>query len=160
MKKASTIMTTKKYVITFIIFALLSVLTLTLFFGGLFIKEHSLIAFYILIAFSCISFVFSIIFIAINYKELVNYDIKKLNNINLIDIRSIEKYNNRHIPSSFNIPLEKMLIGYNKYLDKHKKYYIYCQKGIQSRKLCQILKNNGYNVVNIIGGYEAWVLSE
>lgn len=79
MKKASTIMTTKKYVITFIIFALLSVLTLTLFFGGLFIKEHNLIAFYILIAFSCISFVFSIIFIAINYKELVNYDIKKLN---------------------------------------------------------------------------------
>ncbi len=79
MKKASTIMTTKKYVITFIIFALLLVLTLTLFLGGLFIKEHNLIAFYILIAFSCISLVFAIIFIAINYKELVNYDVKKLN---------------------------------------------------------------------------------
>ena len=88
------------------------------------------------------------------------YELKKLNNINLIDIRSIEKYNNRHIPGSINIPLEKMLTSYNKYLDKNKKYYIYCQKGIQSRKLCQILKNNGFNVINVTGGYEAWVLSE
>ena len=88
------------------------------------------------------------------------YELKKLNNINIIDIRSIEKYNNRHIPGSFNIPLEKILTSYNKYLDKTKKYYIYCQKGIQSRKLCQILKNNGFNVINVTGGYEAWVLSK
>ena len=88
------------------------------------------------------------------------YELKKLNNINLIDIRSIEKYNNRHIPGYINIPLEKMLTSYNKYLDINKKYYIYCQKGIQSRKLCQILKNNGFNAINVTGGYEAWVLSE
>ena len=88
------------------------------------------------------------------------YELKNLNNINLIDIRSIEKYKNRHITGAINIPLEKMLTNYNKYLDKNKKYYIYCQKGIQSRKLCQILKNNGFNVINITGGYEAWVLSE
>ena len=88
------------------------------------------------------------------------YELKKLNNINLIDIRSIEKYNNRHIPGSINIPLEKILTSYNKYLNKNEKYYIYCQKGIQSRKLCQILKNNGFNVINVTGGYEAWVLSE
>ena len=88
------------------------------------------------------------------------YELKKLNNINLIDIRSIEKYNNRHIDNAINIPLEQLLINFNKYLDINNKYYIYCQKGIQSRKLCQILKNNGFNVVNISGGYEAWVLSE
>lgn len=72
-------MTTKKYVITFIIFALLLVLTLSLFFSGLFIKEHNSVAFYILVVFSFISLAFAIIFIAINYKELVNYDVKKLN---------------------------------------------------------------------------------
>ena len=37
-------------------------------------------------------------------------------------------------------------------------YYIYCQRGVQSRKLCLILKNMGYKVVNINGGYEAWIL--
>ena len=72
-------MTTKKYVITFIVFALLLVLASSLFFGGLFIKEHSSVAFYILIAFSCLCLIFAIIFIAINYKDLVNYDFKKLN---------------------------------------------------------------------------------
>ena len=83
-----------------------------------------------------------------------------LNNPNIIDIRSIEKYNNNHIPNSINIPLEKLLSNFSKYLDKDKKYYIYCQKGIQSKKLCQILKNSGYNVVDIIGGYEAWMLNK
>ena len=37
------------------------------------------------------------------------YELKKLNNIKIIDIRSIEKYNSRHIPNSINIPLEKLL---------------------------------------------------
>lgn len=88
------------------------------------------------------------------------YELKKLNNINIIDIRSREKYNNKHIDKSINIPLESLLINFNKYLNRNKKYYIYCQMGVQSKKMCQILKNNGYNVVNILGGYEAWILSE
>lgn len=88
------------------------------------------------------------------------YKLKKLQNINIIDIRSIEKYNNRHIPGASNIPLDKLLINFNKYLSKSSKYYIYCQMGVQSRKMCQILKNNGFDVVNVEGGYEAWVLSE
>lgn len=87
-------------------------------------------------------------------------ELKNLNNINLIDIRSIEKYNNKHIMNAVNIPMEQLLVRPEKYLDRNKKYYIYCQKGIQSRKLCQILINSGYNVVNISGGYEAWVLNE
>lgn len=87
-------------------------------------------------------------------------DLKKLNYTNLIDIRSIEKYNSKHILNAVNIPLEQLLIRPQKYLLKGEKYYIYCQKGIQSRKLCQILINSGYNVVNVSGGYEAWILNE
>ena len=87
-------------------------------------------------------------------------DLKKLNYPNLIDIRSIEKYNSKHIMNAVNIPMEQLLIRPQKYLNKEKKYYIYCQKGIQSRKLCQILINGGYNVVNVSGGYESWVLNE
>lgn len=87
-------------------------------------------------------------------------DLKKLNSPYLIDIRSIEKYNNKHIMNAINIPVNQLLIKPEKYLKKELKYYIYCQKGIQSRKLCQILKNIGYDVVNISGGYEAWILNE
>ena len=86
--------------------------------------------------------------------------LKKLGNINLIDIRSIEKYNDNHIPGSINIPKILLVKNYYKYLDKDKLYYIYCQKGEQSTKVCRSLKNLGYRVVNVIGGYESWILSE
>ena len=87
-------------------------------------------------------------------------NLNEINNPNIIDIRSIEKYNNGHIPNSKNIPLEQLLIKFNKLLNKKEKYYIYCQKGIQSKKICQILKKNNYNAINILGGYEAWILNE
>ena len=82
------------------------------------------------------------------------------NKTNVIDIRSNEKYNNNHIPGSINIPFESLLINPSKYLKKSNTYYLYCQKGIQSRRLCMILKNAGYRVINISGGYEAWVLEQ
>lgn len=86
-------------------------------------------------------------------------ELKKLSDINLIDIRSREKYNNNHIMNAKNIVLEELLIRPEKYLNKFEKYYIYCQRGIQSRKLCQILLNQGYCVANIMGGYESWILN-
>lgn len=79
---------------------------------------------------------------------------------NIIDIRSIEKYNNNHIEGSINIPFEKLITNPSKYLKRNEIYYIYCQRGVQSRKICQILKNQGFRVVNINGGYEAWILEQ
>lgn len=79
-------------------------------------------------------------------------------NMNIIDIRSIEKYNNGHILNSINIPSEKLLLNPSKYLNKNTKYYIYCQKGLSSPNICRILKNMGFNVVNVKDGYEGWVL--
>lgn len=82
------------------------------------------------------------------------------NKLNIIDIRSIEKYNNNHIDGSINIPFEKLIINPSKYLKRNETYYIYCQRGMQSKKACLILKNQGYRVVNINGGYEAWILEQ
>ena len=61
-------------------------------------------------------------------------EFNKLNNINIIDIRSIEKYNFNHINEAINIPINNLIVNPEKYLSKSKKYYIYCQKGIQSKK--------------------------
>ena len=88
------------------------------------------------------------------------YELKKNSLVNLIDIRSVEKYNSSHILNAKNIPANNLIASMNKYLNKDDKYYIYCQRGILSKKVCQILKSNGYDVINIIGGYEAWLLSE
>lgn len=93
------------------------------------------------------------------FKSISANDLKYLNNPKIIDIRNIEKYNNNHIINAINIPMENLLIKPDKYLSKNEVYYIYCQKGIQSRKMCFILTNMGYNVINVSGGYESWVLN-
>jgi rhodanese-related sulfurtransferase len=90
----------------------------------------------------------------ININELLN-----MKNINIIDIRSIEKYNDNHIPNAINIPQEKILLNPNKYLDKNIRYYIYCQKGMSSYNICRILTTMGYKVTNINGGYESYIMN-
>ena len=86
-------------------------------------------------------------------------ELLKLSNINLIDIRNSQSYNNNHINGAINIPYEKLLINPN-ILDKNKKYYIYCQKGITSNKLCNYLNKIGYHTYSIVGGYEEWIMKK
>lgn len=45
---------------------------------------------------------------------------------------------------------EKLLYNPSLYLDKEKKYYFYCKKGIKSKKVVSILEIYGYNVIRVI----------
>ena len=87
-------------------------------------------------------------------------ELLQLNNPTIIDIRNVQSYNNNHIPTSINIPVEKILASPNKYLNNSTKYYLYCQQGLSSKKICQILNKMGYHTVNVLGGYEAWILQK
>ena len=93
---------------------------------------------------------------------IISITVEELKNIehNIIDIRSIEKYNDNHIPNAINIPMEKIILDPKKYLNFTDTYYFYCQKGSQSVKLCMYLRKQGYKAINIRGGYEAWILSK
>ena len=95
----------------------------------------------------------------VNSISIFDFNKLKDKNTNIIDIRSIEKFNSNHIDGAKNIPINKLILNPDKYLLKQDIYYIYCQKGIQSRKICLILQTKGYNVINIEGGYEAWILN-
>lgn len=87
-------------------------------------------------------------------------DLMKKGNVNLIDIRAKESYNNNHLPGAKNISQNELLIMPEKYLKQNETYYIYCQHGHNSKKICQVLNAKDYNAIDIIGGYEAWVLSK
>lgn len=95
---------------------------------------------------------------------VLNIDINNLipliGKINIIDIRQPLNYNNNHIPGAVNISAKDLKENPSKYLDKNKKYYIYCKKGINSYKICYYLNVLGYNTVNIKGGYESWILGK
>ncbi len=86
------------------------------------------------------------------------HDLLDKGNANIIDIRSVEKYNDNHIENAKHIPLILLLKDPSKYLNKEEEYYIYCQYGKNSYKACLKLANMGYKVHNILGGYEAWLL--
>lgn len=90
----------------------------------------------------------------ISIKELLPI----IDRVNLIDIRSKEKFSDNHMPNAVNIKYEQLLINPNKYLRKDTVYYIYCQKGLTSRRIAQILNAQGYRLINIRGGYESWLL--
>ena len=85
-------------------------------------------------------------------------DLLSLNSPNIIDIRSIEKYNDNHIPGSIYIDSNSLISNPSNYLDKNRNYYIYCQKGKTSKKVVEILRTYGYSVYNVIGGYESYIL--
>jgi rhodanese-related sulfurtransferase len=93
---------------------------------------------------------------------LKNISVKNIdpNNMKIIDIRNREKYNTSHIPGSINIEILDLNNNPEKYLNFNEIYYIYCQYGKTSIKTCINLSKKGYNVINIMGGYESWLINE
>lgn len=81
-----------------------------------------------------------------------------LNKTNIIDIRSLFQYQLDHIPTAINISYQALKSNPEKYLEKNKKYYIYCQSGHSSNNLVITLNQLGYTTVNIKGGYNNYLL--
>ena len=47
-------------------------------------------------------------------------------------------------------PYENLILNHYKYLDKDKKYYFYCSKGVASKKVVEILEAYGYDVTWVV----------
>ena len=80
-----------------------------------------------------------------------------INNPKRIDIRSNYNFINGHIPGSINITSSELLNNYKKYLNKNETYYIYCQSGSRSKLIVNELSKLGFKVININGGYNAYL---
>lgn len=86
---------------------------------------------------------------SISTKELEN---KLSEKIVLLDVRTQDEYKRGHIHQAISKPLDKM----NTYKGKENNVYVICQSGIRSKKAARILKNKGYDVVNVRGGMSQW----
>ncbi len=75
-----------------------------------------------------------------------------LGKINLIDIREPYEYKSGHLPTAKNIPMDILLSEAEKRLDRSKEYHIICHSGARSSRACSILKEEGFNVINVSGG--------
>lgn len=88
-------------------------------------------------------------------------DIKEIDSINtngnLIDIRDKYEYILSHINKATNIPYTYLIMMPEDYLEKDKKYYLYCTNGSRSRKLCQHLNEIGFQTIDLVGGYNSYI---
>lgn len=73
----------------------------------------------------------------------------------LVDVREINEWENGHLDGAIHVPLSNLSAEKNK-LDKSQEYYVMCHSGARSAKACQQLAQEGYNVINVMGGISAW----
>lgn len=55
-------------------------------------------------------------------------------------------HDNKVVEVAKHIPYEELLTNYKELLDKNKKYFLFCNGGIKSKKAATILEFYGYDV--------------
>ena len=94
--------------------------------------------------------------------EITTADFKSLNSvedIQLIDVRTIEEYNSGYIDGALNIDFYKFsFIDSINVLDKSKTTVVYCKSGNRSSKSALMMKSLGFkNVYNLKEGMNGWL---
>lgn len=76
----------------------------------------------------------------------------------LLDVRTADEYKGGHIKNALQANwLDKTEFAYRtSSLDKSKTVYIYCLSGGRSGAAAQVLREQGYQVINLEGGINAW----
>ncbi|MDO5344559.1 MAG: ATP-binding protein [Lachnospiraceae bacterium] len=74
----------------------------------------------------------------------------------IIDIRPEEQYRRGTFPGAVNIPMEQ-LDERKAQLPKEKTLYVLCHTGERSRGCAEELEEEGYDAVNVSGGYRAYL---
>lgn len=88
----------------------------------------------------------------VELKEMMGRD-----DVQIIDVRKSEDYQKSHIPNAISIPGKDMESSLSK-LSKDKINVVYCytQQCHLAAKAAVILASNGYPVMELDGGFDAW----
>jgi rhodanese-related sulfurtransferase len=89
----------------------------------------------------------------INYDQLDTY--VNIHHAIILDVRTREEFITGHIENAVNIPVDDLRSSLPE-LDKNRHYIVYCQVGLRGYLAHRILKNNGYHVQNLNGGFNVW----
>lgn len=90
--------------------------------------------------------------------EVVHWDeIDELveNGATLLDVRDESEHELGKIPGSINVPLNSLRDNLDSY-SKDETIYVTCQVGLRGYLASRILRQNGFNVKNLSGGYKTW----
>ena len=94
------------------------------------------------------------------YKKITSDEAKKMMETEktiVVDVRSLEEYNEGHIPGAIVIPNESIGTEQPKELpDLEQVILVYCRSGNRSRQASQKLADMGYTNVYEFGGIKDW----
>lgn len=80
----------------------------------------------------------------------------KSENVQFIDVRTVEEYQSGHAPKAVNMPLDNLGAELAK-LDNEKPVYVICQTGRRSQIAAELMQKNGFTqLYNVKGGTSAW----
>ena len=89
------------------------------------------------------------------YSEINQIESKDINEIykeTILDVRTKNEYAESHCLNSVNMPLYQINSDYKK-LDMNTNYFVHCQSGYRSMIASSLLKNKGFNVIEIKDGF-------
>lgn len=88
--------------------------------------------------------------------EMTIEELKKhLGEVNLIDVREKEEFDQGHIEQARNIPLSTLEYQLDAF-DPAQTYHMICRSGKRSARAGDILEQRGIKTVNVTGGMLAW----
>lgn len=80
-------------------------------------------------------------------------------NVNLVDIREPDEWQDGHIKEARSIPLSELLERVHElYRDGQddQEVVLICRSGGRTSRACEYLTVHGYSVVNVLGGMLSW----
>jgi len=90
-------------------------------------------------------------------KEITVAELKEvLGTVSLLDVRERDEYVSGHVASTVHIPLATIPVRMNE-IERNATHYLICQAGGRSAQACAFLEQQGYDVVNVLGGTGTWI---
>ena len=83
------------------------------------------------------------------------YQLYQKESLSVLDVREVEEFEALHLEGVRNFPLSQLTDTFEQ-LDKDNLYYVICKSGIRSARACQFLTEQGYEVINVQGGMDAF----
>lgn len=97
----------------------------------------------------------------IKSKPITELSQKNTKNMVLVDVRTPKEFASGHLENAINIDwYDPQFINKFNDTDKEKTIYLYCKMGGRSAKAAAVLDSLGYKVVNLEGGYAAFLQNQ
>jgi len=77
------------------------------------------------------------------------------NQAQIVDVRTVAEYQNKHIPNAINVPLDSLRERLDE-LSREREVWVVCGVGQRAYNATRILQQNGFKVKNLSGGMQTY----